>query len=119
MANDVVELWDFGGDGGDGFVLIEGERSVVHDGLVVIRRVLIGDEVIVVFVEVVFKSCGKCHVDTRKATQRVKDMLLVINPLYGKLQLSGKKLQFSTSYRHFNLFYIIDQDMCMFIKMRG
>lgn len=23
LSNDVVELWDFGGDSGDGFVLIE------------------------------------------------------------------------------------------------
>lgn len=50
-------MWDFGGDGGDGFVLIEGEGSVMHDGLVVVRRVLVGDEVVVVLVEVVFQSC--------------------------------------------------------------
>lgn len=58
LANDVVELRDFGGDGGDGFVLIEGEGPVMHDGLVVVRRVLVGDVVVAVLVEVVFKSCG-------------------------------------------------------------
>lgn len=57
LSNDVVELWNFGGDGGDGFVLIEREWPIVHDRLVVICRVLIGDVVIIVLVEVVSKSC--------------------------------------------------------------
>lgn len=61
LANDVVELWDFGGDGGNGFILVEGEGSVMHDGFIVVRRVLIGDEVIVVFVEVVLESCGEFY----------------------------------------------------------
>lgn len=59
LSNDVVELWDFGGDGGDRFVLIEGERPIVHDRLVVVGCVLICDVVIVVFVEVMFKSSRK------------------------------------------------------------
>lgn len=70
LANDIVELWDFGGDSGDGFVLIEGEGPVMHDGLVVIRRVLIGDVVIVIFVEVVLQSCGKFEVDLVIPTYR-------------------------------------------------
>lgn len=78
LADDVVELWDFGSDSGQGFVHIEGERPVMHDGLVVVRRVLISDEVIIVFVEVVFKSCGKfqVHLFTPTAQNsiiRVKD----------------------------------------------
>lgn len=59
LANDVIELRDFGGDGRDGWVRIEGEWPVMHDGLVVVRRVLVCDEVIIVFVEVVFKTYGK------------------------------------------------------------
>ncbi len=59
LANDVVELWYFGGDSGGRIILIECEGSIVHDRLIVVWRVLIGDEVIVVFVEVVFKSCRK------------------------------------------------------------
>lgn len=59
LTNDVVELWDLGGDRGDGFVLVEGERPVMHDGLVVVRCVLISDEIVVVFVEVVLESCSK------------------------------------------------------------
>lgn len=55
LTNNVVELRDLGGDGWDRVVLVEGEGSVVHDGLVVISCVLICDEVVVVFVEVVFK----------------------------------------------------------------
>lgn len=31
----------------------------MHDGLVVVRRVLISYIVVVVFVKVVFKACGK------------------------------------------------------------
>lgn len=57
LSNNVVELWDFGGYRGNGVILIEREWPVVHYGLVVIRRVLIGDEVIVVFVEVMPKPC--------------------------------------------------------------
>lgn len=57
LSNDVVELWDFGGYCGNGFILIERERPIVHDGLVVVWCVLIGDEVVVVFVEVVPESC--------------------------------------------------------------
>lgn len=57
LANDVVELWDFGGDGGNGFVLIEREGPVMHDGLIVVCSILISYEVIIIFVEVVFKSC--------------------------------------------------------------
>lgn len=57
LSNDVVELRDLGGYRGNGIILIEGERPVVHDGLVVVRRVLVGDEVVVVLVEVVPKSC--------------------------------------------------------------
>lgn len=57
LSDNVVELWDFGGYRGNGVILIEWEWPVVHDGLIVIRRVLIGDEVIVVFVEVMPKSC--------------------------------------------------------------
>lgn len=59
LADDVVELWDLGGDRGDGFVLIEGEGPVMHDGLVVVGRVLISDVVIVVFVEVMLQSCRR------------------------------------------------------------
>lgn len=59
LSNDVVELWDFGGNSGDGFILIEREWPIVHDRLVVICCVLIGDEVIIVFVEVVFKIYRK------------------------------------------------------------
>lgn len=57
LSNDVEELWDFGGDSGYGFVLVEREWPIVHDRLVVICCVLIGDEVITVLVEVVFLSC--------------------------------------------------------------
>lgn len=57
LANNIVELWDFGGDSGDGFILIEGEGPVVHDGLIVVCSVLISDEVVIVFVEVMLKSC--------------------------------------------------------------
>lgn len=59
LSNNVVELWDFGGDGGDRFVLIEGERPIVHDRLIVVCCVLIGDVVIIVFVEVMLKSFRK------------------------------------------------------------
>lgn len=57
LPNNVVELWDFGGYRWNGIILIERERPVVHDGLVVVRRVLVGDEVVVVLVEVVLKIC--------------------------------------------------------------
>lgn len=57
LSNNVVELRDFGGYRGNGIVLIERERPVVHDGLVVVRRVLVGDEVVIVFVEVVPEPC--------------------------------------------------------------
>lgn len=57
LSNDVEELWDFGDDSGDGVVLVEREWPIVHDRLVVICCVLIGDEVIIVLVEAVFHSC--------------------------------------------------------------
>lgn len=57
LSNDVVELWDFGGYRGNGIILIERERPVVHNGLVVVWCVLVGDEAVVVLVEVVPKSC--------------------------------------------------------------
>lgn len=57
LTNDVVEFWDFGGDGGEVWVHIERERPIMHDRLVVICRVLVGDVVIVVFVEVVLHPC--------------------------------------------------------------
>lgn len=60
LANKIVELWDFGGDSGDGFILVGGEVPVVHDGLIVVCSVLISDEVVIVFVEVMWKSCRKC-----------------------------------------------------------
>lgn len=59
LANDVDELWDFGGDGGGARVLVEGKGPVMHDGLVVICCVLICDVVFVVFVEVVLHAWGR------------------------------------------------------------
>ena len=59
LADDVVEGRDLGGDGGGRRVLVEGERPVVHDGLVVVGGVLVRDEVVVVLVEVVLHSCGE------------------------------------------------------------
>lgn len=55
LSNNVVELGDFGGYCGNGLILIERERPVVHDRLIVVRRVLIGDVVVVILVEVVPK----------------------------------------------------------------
>lgn len=55
LSNNIVELWDFGGYCGNGLILIKRERPVVHDGLIVVRRVLIGDVVVVILVEVVPK----------------------------------------------------------------
>lgn len=59
LSNNVVELWDFGGYCGNRVILVEREWPVVHDGLVVIWCVLICDEVVIVFIEVVPKSCQK------------------------------------------------------------
>lgn len=36
LADDVVKVGDGGGDGGDALILVEGQGSVVHDGLVII-----------------------------------------------------------------------------------
>lgn len=57
LANDLVKKWYGGGDRGDAFILVEGQRSVVHDGLIIIRRVQIGDEVILILIEVVLLPC--------------------------------------------------------------
>lgn len=43
----------------------------MHDGLVVVRRVLIRNEVIIVFVEVVLKSCREFQVIQVTATPQV------------------------------------------------
>lgn len=53
LANDVVESWDGRGDGGDAGVLIKGEGAVVHDGLIIVRRVQVRDKVILIFVKIV------------------------------------------------------------------
>lgn len=39
LANDLIKVRDGGGDGGDALVLVEGQGSVVHDGLIIIWRV--------------------------------------------------------------------------------
>lgn len=52
LADHVEELRNLGGDGGDVGVLVKGERPVVHDRLIVIRRVLISDEAVIVLIEV-------------------------------------------------------------------
>lgn len=57
LADDVIKVWYGGGDGGEAFVLVERKRSVVHDGLIVVRSVEIGDEVILIFVKIVLHSC--------------------------------------------------------------
>lgn len=67
LANDVDEFWDFCGDGGNGFILVEGEGPVMHDGFVVVCCVLVSYVVIVVLVEVVFKPCRKLRI--HKSTQ--------------------------------------------------
>ena len=59
LANYVIELRDFGSYGGPVWILIEGEWPVMHDGLIVVRCVLVCDVVIVVFVEVMLHSCGR------------------------------------------------------------
>lgn len=59
LSNYVEELWDFGCDGRNGFILVEGKWSVVHDRLVVIWSVLVGDEVIIVFIKVVLKPLSR------------------------------------------------------------
>lgn len=59
LSDDVVELWDFGGDGWTDFILVERKWPIVHDRLVVICSVLIGDVVVIVFVKVVFISCSE------------------------------------------------------------
>lgn len=62
LTNDIVEGGDSGGDGGDVGLLVEGQRSVVHDGLVVVRCVQVCDLVILVPVEIVLHSCGQIFV---------------------------------------------------------
>lgn len=39
LANDLIEVRNCGGDGGDALILVKGQGSVVHDGLVIIWRV--------------------------------------------------------------------------------
>lgn len=39
LANDLIEVRNSGGDGGDALILVKGQGSVVHDGLVIIWRV--------------------------------------------------------------------------------
>lgn len=39
LANYLIKVRYSGGDGGDAFVLVEGQGSVVHDGLIIIWRV--------------------------------------------------------------------------------
>jgi len=57
LANDLIERRYGGGDGGDAVVLVEGQRPVVHDGLIIIWRVQISDEVILILVEIVLLPC--------------------------------------------------------------
>ena len=59
LADEGVEGRDGGGDGGHQGVLVEGEWPVVHDGLVVVRRVQVRDEVVLVLVEVVLLPCRR------------------------------------------------------------
>lgn len=85
LSNNVVELRDFGGYCGNGVILVEREWPVVHDGLVVIRCVLICYEVVIVFIEVVPKSCHKgvptlSHVTVIKNDQRHSVIILAKNP---------------------------------------
>lgn len=54
LTNDLIKVRDGGGDGGDALILVEGQGSVVHDGLVIIRCVEISDEVVLILVEIVF-----------------------------------------------------------------
>lgn len=68
LADDIIKVRYGGGDGWDAGVLVEGQRPVVHDGLVVIRRVHVGDEVVLVLVETVLLPCEERedrHVDSR------------------------------------------------------
>lgn len=39
LADYLIKIRDGGGDGGNALILVEGQRSVVHDGLIIIWRV--------------------------------------------------------------------------------
>lgn len=53
LANDLIKVRDGGGDGWDALILVEGQGSVVHDGLIIIWCVEISDEVVLILVEIV------------------------------------------------------------------
>lgn len=57
LAYDLIEIGYAGGNRGDAVVLVEGQRPVVHDGLVIIWRVQICDEVVLILVEIVLLPC--------------------------------------------------------------
>lgn len=58
LADDVIEIWYGGGNRGGAFVLVERQRPVVHDGLIVIRRVQVSDEVILILIEIMLHPCN-------------------------------------------------------------
>lgn len=57
LANDFIKIRYGGGDCGDTFVLVEGQWSVVHDGLIIIRCVQISDKVVLILIEIVLLPC--------------------------------------------------------------
>lgn len=59
LSNDLIKVRDSGGDGRDALILVEGQGSVVHDGLIIIRRVEISDEVILILIEIMFLAWVK------------------------------------------------------------
>lgn len=57
LPNDLIKIRNGGGDGGYRVILVEGQWSVVHDRLIIIRRVQISDEVVFIFCEIVLLPC--------------------------------------------------------------
>lgn len=57
LANHIIKVRYGGGDRGNALVLVEGQWSVVHNGLTIIRRVQISDKVVVILIEIVLLPC--------------------------------------------------------------
>ena len=87
LANHIVESRDRRGDGGDGGVLVEGERAVVHDGLIVIRRVQVRDKVVLVLVKIVLFPCGP--ISFKSVTNQIRlhasknTDCIIVAPMFG------------------------------------
>lgn len=57
LANYLIKVRYGGGDSGNALILVEGQWSVVHDGLIIIRRVQISDIVVLILIEIVLHPC--------------------------------------------------------------